>query len=448
MPATVSHSLSATTPDDPNYEIRPSHWNSAHAVTLDINATEISPLFSNVNGVSFGTTDGKITASVGTNYAGVGETVTTVAGTNLGLTVDTNGVNIAHPAWLTTAQPVGNYLTTARASNDAVGLNTAKTNVTWTVNSSGLSFDAAGYAGTGFTSGTTAGVDVKATNNTAGLSLAVPAYLTTARASTDAVGLNTAQTNVTWTVNSSGISVNAGGYAGTGTSATNASITLNTNGLAISVAAPSGGTVSSFHNLPLNILTTVGAPINATASILFCPIPQNATGTRLDIAASIAVATAANNSSAAILYSLSAVVYTRTGNTLNSASSGSTASTYTWTSNVTGGIIGGRYISAPVNINASAGNYFVGVNLSTRATGHSGAATTSLGNTITMLGVGTGEAMAVTFGELGAATNSSNGWYSLGLYSSTGNMTQVSMSAITMVGTGFQRANIALKFNA
>jgi hypothetical protein len=67
------------------------------------------------------------------------------------------------------------------------------------------------------------------------------AYLTTARASNDAIGLNTAQTNVTWTVNSSGLSFNAAGYAGTGTSATNASITLNSNGLAISVAAPGGG---------------------------------------------------------------------------------------------------------------------------------------------------------------------------------------------------------------
>jgi hypothetical protein len=56
-----------------------------------------------------------------------------------------------------------------------------------------------------------------------------------------AVGLNTAQTNVTWTVNSSGISINAAGYAGTGTSATNASVTLNSNGLAISVAAPGAG---------------------------------------------------------------------------------------------------------------------------------------------------------------------------------------------------------------
>src|SRR5262247_645648 len=32
----VTHSLSATTPDDPNYEIRPSHWNEAHVQQLTI----------------------------------------------------------------------------------------------------------------------------------------------------------------------------------------------------------------------------------------------------------------------------------------------------------------------------------------------------------------------------------------------------------------------------
>lgn len=100
-----------------------------------------SVLFSNANGVSFGMNNSSvITATVQTNY-----------------------------------------LTTARASNDAVGLNTAQTNVTWTVNSAGISLNAGGY-------------------------------LTTARASNDAIGLATAQTNVTWTVNSAGLSLNAGAY--------------------------------------------------------------------------------------------------------------------------------------------------------------------------------------------------------------------------------------------
>jgi hypothetical protein len=286
---------------------------------------------------------------------------------------NSNGVSFSTGTQGIYATVQTNYLTTARASNDAVGLNTAQSNVTWTVNSSGISLDARGYAGTA-TGATNASVTV----NSGGVSVSVGPYitsqsnqalsgsngsfafqtatfgnlnglsfytsngslvgsytvptvtnsswtvsdsatsgsvarlaftnlngvtlslssgtggshtivgshnaltsqsnqalsaangsftfqtatfansngisfstgtqglyashngLTTARASNDAVGLNTAQSNVTWTVNSSGISLDGRGYAGTGTSATNASITLNSNGLAISVA-PGGG---------------------------------------------------------------------------------------------------------------------------------------------------------------------------------------------------------------
>jgi len=65
-------------------------------------------------------------------------------------------------------QSSGNYLTTARASNDAIGLNTAGTNVTWTVNSNGISFNGANYAGTG-TSATNASI----TLNSNGLAISV-----------------------------------------------------------------------------------------------------------------------------------------------------------------------------------------------------------------------------------------------------------------------------------
>jgi hypothetical protein len=242
-------------------------------------------VFANSNGVSFGLNGSTVTATVQTNYlttaqpvgaylttarasndaiglntaqsnvtwtvnssglsldargyAGSGFTSTTTAGTALVATQNSNGLSMAVPAFLTTAQPVGAYLTTARASNDAVGLNTAGTNVTWTVNSSGISINASGYAGSGFTSTTTAGTAVVGTHNSAGLSMGFPAFITnaitTARASTDAIGLNTAQSNVTWTVNSSGLSLDARGYAGTATGATNASVTVNSGGVSVSV---------------------------------------------------------------------------------------------------------------------------------------------------------------------------------------------------------------------
>src|SRR5580692_3835898 len=70
MPITILHELTATTPDNTSYEIRPSHWNSTHAVTLNVVGSEVIGAFSNSNSVSFGTTpDGHITVSVGTNQS-------------------------------------------------------------------------------------------------------------------------------------------------------------------------------------------------------------------------------------------------------------------------------------------------------------------------------------------------------------------------------------------
>lgn len=69
--ATISHSLSATTPDDPGFEIQPKHWNSAHIATfaLDAAGSEISNAFTNGGGVSFGlSANGRLSATVQTNY--------------------------------------------------------------------------------------------------------------------------------------------------------------------------------------------------------------------------------------------------------------------------------------------------------------------------------------------------------------------------------------------
>lgn len=185
---------------------------------------------------------------------------------------------------ITTAlQSTGNYLTTARASNDGIGLNTAQSNVTWSVNSSGLSLDARGYAGTNTTFAGT-NISASATLNSLGLNLALSAnvgggggsinfsagttsgdlasvtfndgngitfglnagtitatvrtdyqssgnYLTTARASNDAIGLNTALTanGVSWTVNSSGLSLNVPAFLTTAMQSNQSSNFVNTS---------------------------------------------------------------------------------------------------------------------------------------------------------------------------------------------------------------------------
>ena len=125
-------------------------------------------VFSNSNGVSFGTNGSTVTATVATNYQSQGAYLTTAMQSNAvtlsnirvsgGTTsnllsaitfANSNGVSFGLNAGTMTASHNG--LTTARASNDGVGLATAQSNVTWTVNSAGLSLDARGYAGTATT---------------------------------------------------------------------------------------------------------------------------------------------------------------------------------------------------------------------------------------------------------------------------------------------------------
>lgn len=190
-------------------------------------------------------------------FAKTGFTTTSVAGAVVAGTMDTNGLKIAIPAYLTTAQAPGAYLTTARASNDAIGLNTALTanGVSMTANSSGLSLNFPAFLTT---------------------AQPVGAYLTTARASNDGIGLNTAQSNVTWTVNSSGISLDARGYAGTGTAMTGGSVTLNSGGISINL--PAYLTTAMVSNAGSNFIGLNSAVTGASATI-------NSSGISLNIPA-------------------------------------------------------------------------------------------------------------------------------------------------------------------
>lgn len=178
------------------------------------------------------------------NIAGTGVSTVATAGANITGVLGTNGLSLAVPAFLTTAQSPGAYLTTAAQSNHSHNFATVGTAgsqiVVGTTNSAGATIGVpsfittyvndltSGRAGTGFTSTTVAGVAIAATLNTAGLSMAVPNFLTTAAA-------QTVQTQA------------AGVIAGVGTtfSGTNVSgsMTLNSNGLnlALSAAAPGGG---------------------------------------------------------------------------------------------------------------------------------------------------------------------------------------------------------------
>lgn len=215
-------------------------------------------------------------------------------------------------------------------------------------------------------------------------------------------------------------------------------------------SAPNEPVLSRFIRPEGAILTTAGQQANNSFSVAYARVNERVTATRFNALVSVNVATTTNNSSAAINFSQTLVIHTLDVATLRSLSSSSQTGGMTWSSNATGSVTGGFFVSLPINVNMTPGNYYLALHMSTAATGNilTGAATTSLANTVTMLGVGTGEYGAVSFREPGSSTNSTIGVHNMGLNSSTGNLTQISMSNVSQVGTFAQRANIAFQLLA
>src|SRR5712671_5726081 len=188
MGLSVSHSLSATTPNDPAYEIQPKHWNSGHIYTLNAVGSEVSGAFGNGGGVSFGlSADGFITAaaptgapspinfSAGTTSSNIGSVVfSNSGGVSFGLNASTITATVA-----TNYQSQGAYLTTADLS-----ANSSKYVQNWklTANTSGTTSSA---QGTDLWLAGGNGVTLSGNSNTISFSVATNyqsqgAYLTTA----------------------------------------------------------------------------------------------------------------------------------------------------------------------------------------------------------------------------------------------------------------------------
>lgn len=183
--------------------------------------------FDNGNGVTFGGNGSTITASVKTDY-----------------------------------QTSGNYLTTARASNDAIGLNTAKTNVTWTVNSSGISLDGGAYLTTAMASNR--GTDfVQANANFNGTNASGTIASNNISVSVAAQSVQTQNLhNVTLSGNTAGVMAQVS--SGTLTLAGGNNITLSQNGNAITISGGAAGGADG-----VNILAAGTQTANTTGTVKF-----------------------------------------------------------------------------------------------------------------------------------------------------------------------------------
>ena len=468
--------------------------------------------FGNLNGLSFYTSNGSFvgshngltTARASNDAIGLN---TALTANGVSMTANSSGLSLNFPAFLTTAQPVGAYLTTARASNDAIGLNTAQSNVTWTVNSSGLSFDARGYAGTGSTfngtnvtgsmtvnsngvrldlsagAGGGAAVTASASNGsfTAGLlafsnannvtfgtsagsiitaSVAAPgaaaennwfnllgantAGNTTASGST--IGLSGINLTLSGT---NGSAINISAPATSSLSGTNG-ISISTNGATISVSGMNSN--SQRFQYPSGALSALSAFGNGSFSINRMDVQNIVTATRVDMPVLMSVASSATANTWGFAMTAFAAVYTKNGSTLSSISSASQTLSFSAASNTAGSTqmipAAIRPVSVPMNVYMTPGEYYVGYGISTN-TSSLGTATTANGITISAFG-GLGYSSAIAHvGDFTATTNTSTGLFGgMGVYSAAISTVPpaVSLSAINQTGSYYSRANIGIIF--
>ena len=259
-------------------------------------ATQLSTTYtlSNGNNVSFGIAAGVITASASQsvqtqpsgNIAGTGFTSTTTAGTAVVGTLNTAGLSLGVPAYLTTAaqSSASNVSQVIAATNNTGGGTatltggvsfSAANNITFYTSagnaivasfssSQSVQTQASGnIPRTGITTGATAGSLLAATHDTAGISLGVPAWITTSPAQTNQTGNFYVTANSTQLSSTAAIDLRSVSFAGAGIASVGVS-----NGVVL-VSVPAGGGGGDGYNI-VSMLTSTsgGGTAGATFSAL------------------------------------------------------------------------------------------------------------------------------------------------------------------------------------
>lgn len=364
-------------------------------------------VFANSQGVSFSNSNGSLVGSVKTDYAGTG-----TSATNASITMNSNGLAIS------VAAPGGGGGIVLYDGANSITSGTARF-----TNANGVSF----------------------TFNGQTISGSVATTYLASNASTNYVQANAVfnGTGASGTIASNAISV----------SVPATSSLVGTLGMSVSTA---GATISirpqpfSRYFYPDHALTNVTAPGVGSMSIQYVLMPNNVSATRLDMLFNWSAGSSATTNTAAIALTIFGGIYTRNGATLSSLSSGSTQTTYTYASNSAGTGNSGtavRAMSIPINIDMSAGEYYVAMGWSSAASSI-GLSTTNLGQTQSVMGANQLQT-ALNWADWGASTNATLGLYSgMGVYSAALSTVPptISLSAINQTGAALSQANIALVF--
>ena len=214
---------------------------------------------------------------------------------------------------------------------------------------------------------------------------------------------------------------------------------------------------SIFPSVNLTALTAMG---NGTMSFQYMPVGDNMTASRMDALFGWAVGSTTTTNTFGLAFTAIAGIYsntvfgsgTATTQGMTALTTGSATQSYSVASQGSGQTqlfqSAVRPVSVPMNINLYPGEYIVGFALSTN-TSSVGAATTALGQTISVYG-GTGWQTAVNaVAEFGNATAVTSGlWSPMGVHSVTQSYPAASYAQSDISGTGAPLANacIALVF--
>lgn len=288
MPATVSHQLSATTPDNPNYEIQPQHWNSTHAITFAVSASEISGLFSNANGVSFGLSNSSITASH--------NALTTAAQSD-----HSHGASAANGSFgfQTVSFSNANGISFGTSAGPAITAShnalTSQSNQNITAGNGGFAFQTLSFSNAnGISFGTSAGSAITGSHNALTTAMASDAA-TISNIKVSAGTLSANRSDVTF-ANSNGVTFGL---------ETNGVVTASVN------AGGAGNTVSEWCPYPEMALLSASAL--GQNSIYFSPIdvPENLNAYRANFFLSVSTQISASNNTKSGGYTISMCLYSR-----------------------------------------------------------------------------------------------------------------------------------------
>lgn len=465
--------------------------------------------FADGNGISFGLNASTMTASHNALTSQSNQNVTAANGGFAFQTLsfsNVNGISFGTSAG-SAITASHNAITTGRASNDAIGLNTAQTNVTWTVNSSGLSINAAGYAGTA-TTFNGANISASITLNSAGLNLSASVAAPGAAAENNwvhALGANTAgNTTVSGsTLGFSGVNLTLSGtnnsqlvFSVPATSSLQATggLSISTNGSTISlgvsqnvsayavsntilsssgtvdfrsfsfagagvasvgvsngsvvVNVPAGAGIANSRFVNENAVTTTGLAANRSSVSVVPFVLQNYLDfSNVRMAISLSGSTSGNNSTNGAAISVSGVLYSLNASSLSSINSGSNTFSGTWSSNATASLFGPRALTFNVasTTRLNPGEYWWAIHVSSATTAHNTSGTTAGTHAFTMAIGAPNFTQMLGADPWAAATVATRGVsIGLGIFSTGATVQSIAISDIQQTGSRAQAAKLWL----